>query len=88
MDILKALHDKKIKTHIVYKANLNFNRAKQYLNELHGYGLVKITSNSPSCWAVTDQGYEFLKAFENLMNLCKKQGSTNPDQSKPYEEPD
>lgn len=71
-DILREIDRGGKKTHIVYKANLNFNRCKRYMAGLFKGGLVKIKSSSPSAWAVTDQGYDFLRKYEALRKMCPK----------------
>ena len=65
-DILSAIDDGFCKTRIVYKANLNFNRCKRYINDLARGGLVKVQTTSPSTWAVTERGYELLKKHKEL----------------------
>ena len=65
-DILNAIDDGVCRTRIVYKANLNFNRCKRYMDDLFRGGLVKAQTNSPSTWAVTKRGYEFLKKHREL----------------------
>ena len=65
-DILKIIQDGARKTHIVYRANLNFTRCKRYMGELHKSGFVKKRSNSPPAWEVTERGHEFLKKHKEL----------------------
>ncbi len=68
-DILSAIDDGACKTHIVYRANLNFDRCKRYIDDLAKGGLVKVQTNSPSNWAVTERGREFLKKQRELRGL-------------------
>ncbi len=68
-DILGAIDDGACKTHIVYRANLNFGRCRRYISDLAKGGLVKAQTNSPSNWAVTERGYEFLKKHKELRGL-------------------
>lgn len=65
-DILNAIDQGDCKTHIVYRANLNFVRCKRYMGELHKSGFVKKRSNSPLAWVVTDRGREFLKKHREI----------------------
>lgn len=68
-DILDAIDDGAYKTHIVYRANLNFGWCRRYIGDLANGGLVKVQTNSPSNWAVTDRGREFLKKHGGLRGL-------------------
>ena len=56
-------------TNIVYRANLNFSRLKDYMRILLDRGFVEIVTNSPSSWVVTDKGHEFLKKHEELKGM-------------------
>ncbi|GAH93103.1 unnamed protein product [marine sediment metagenome] len=71
-DLLDAIEDGVCKTNIVYKANLNFDRCKRYIDNLAKCGLVKAQTNSPSNWAVTDRGREFLKKHGELRELLPR----------------
>ncbi len=72
-DILSAIDDGRNKTNIVYKANLNFNRCRRYMNSLIKGGLIKIQTNSPSAWAVTDRGHDFLENYRELRTILSIQ---------------
>lgn len=71
-DILRAIARGCKRTHIVYKANLNFNRCKRHMADLFKGELVEIKSSSPSTWEVTDKGREFLEKYEELMKMCPR----------------
>ncbi len=71
-DILSAIDNGACKTHIVYKANLNFGWCRRYIGDLANGGLVKVQTNSPSNWAVTDRGREFLKKYRELRGLLSQ----------------
>ena len=71
-DILDAIDDGLCKTSIVYKANLNFGRCRRYIDNLARCGLVEVQTNSPSTWAVTDRGREFLKKCGELGALLSR----------------
>ncbi len=63
-DILKvALHGAK-KSHIVYKANLNFQLGNKYLARLTSSGLIRRDSFR-DFWT-TDKGIGFINHFEGL----------------------
>ena len=65
-DILDAIDDGLCKTKVVYRANLNYDRYKRHVKNLAKGGLVKVQTNSPSTWAVTERGREFLKKRREL----------------------
>ncbi len=71
-DILSAIDRGACRTHIVYRANLNFNRCKRYISDLSKGGLIKIQTNSPSTWTVTNRGHEFLKKHRELRGLLSQ----------------
>lgn len=68
-DLLAVLERGYNITNIVCKANLNFARCKDHMRDMHARGLVKIVTNSPSSWVVTDKGHEFLKKHEELKGM-------------------
>jgi predicted transcriptional regulator len=53
------------KTHILYKANLNYYQLNRYLNELVDRGLVKECEEPYRCYMITEKGKEFL----TIMNI-------------------
>lgn len=68
-DILWAIEPGHRKTHIVYKANMNFSRCKRYMDELLGMGLIEVKTRSPPMWTVTERGREFLEKHMELRGL-------------------
>ena len=54
------------KSHLVYKANLNFSNIKGYLRVLLGKGLLKQTG---SFYEITDKGQEFRAKYRQLVNV-------------------
>lgn len=60
------------KTPIVYKANLNFKRCKEYLGELRESGLIKIESHSPLTWVVTERGKQFLETYGEIRDILPR----------------
>jgi predicted transcriptional regulator len=65
-DILKvALHGAK-KSHIVYRANLNFEVVKRYLQQLSDAGLITFPSLENRLFQTTRKGKEYIKRYENL----------------------
>jgi predicted transcriptional regulator len=63
-DILKAATYGAKKTHIVYKANLNFNVFKRYLSRLEEKGLLmKINGGQ---YITTKKGSQFLEQYNKI----------------------
>ncbi len=70
-DILKvALHGAK-KSHIVYRANLNFEVVKKYLKRLNESGLINFPSIGNRIFKTTSKGAEYINQYENLNNFMK-----------------
>jgi predicted transcriptional regulator len=57
IDVLEAGKEGTNKTNIVYKANLNFKLAREYLDLLQKHGLIENRSNK---YMTTDDGKSFL----------------------------
>lgn len=62
-DILRVTRDGAKKTHIVYKANLNFNMIKRYLKRLIGGKLLTFADGH---YTATDRGLSWLTRYEDL----------------------
>lgn len=69
LDMLEAIGDGARKTHIVYKANLNFESCRKYLNAMRNAGLVEIRIESPMKWAITEKGRVFLKKYKEFQEI-------------------
>jgi predicted transcriptional regulator len=54
------------KSHIVYKANLNFEQGQRYLDQLTSYGLIQGPTSREHAFHTTTKGLEFIKRFEGL----------------------
>jgi predicted transcriptional regulator len=67
-DILKVAIDGAKKSHLVYRANLNFSIIKDYLKDLSSSGLLTIPGNGSKLYTTTDKGIEFI----NYMNSLKQ----------------
>ena len=65
-DILRIAREGAKKTHLVYKANLNFNIVKKYLRRLSEDRL--ITSENGH-YITTDDGVKFLDKYQELTNM-------------------
>jgi predicted transcriptional regulator len=73
-DILKVTLNEAKKSHIVYKANLNFQLVKKHLDHLINSGLIAGSSSRSRVFMTTDKGVEYIKHFEDLKKL---QGEAN-----------
>ena len=73
LDILKILaHGGPLKlTHVMYKANVNCKRLKEYLDFLTEQGLVeeKILKHEKIVYAITQRGVTVLKLFRVLKEV-------------------
>lgn len=69
VDMLEAIGDGARKTHIVYKANLNFESCRRYLNSMRNAGLVEIHVGSQMKWAITEKGHAFLKKYREFKDI-------------------
>ncbi|MDA0524510.1 winged helix-turn-helix domain-containing protein [Methanococcoides alaskense] len=67
VDILNVVKKSQVtKTAIVYNANLNFNRADQYINMMMDVGLVEKTLNK---YSITDLGSEYLYKINDMDSI-------------------
>ncbi len=72
-DILKVIEDrgKARFTHILYGANLSYDRLKKYLKELIDRGLIREeTIENVTYYYLTEKGVKFLKEYEKIRKLC------------------
>ena len=65
-DILRIAKTGALKTHIVYRANLNFKIVKNYLSELLATGLLSFSS---PLYFATEKADLFLNRYEALNRL-------------------
>jgi len=56
-------------TEIIYKANLNSERAKRYVNFLLSKELIEVKRGSGKFYAITARGVEFLKDYMELKEI-------------------
>jgi predicted transcriptional regulator len=64
-DILVAAKNGAKKTHIVYRANLNFRIVKAYLRRLLEIGLLRFSSDN-HLFTTTEEGFNFLRRYNDL----------------------
>jgi len=69
-DILKVTVNGALKSHIVYKANINFQLGKKYLDRLTNSGLIIDSVNGSRVYFTTDKGREYIKQFEDFKELA------------------
>lgn len=67
-EILKVARDGAKKTHIVYKANLNFKVLEEYLEKMISAGLVTILKEKRNLIQTTEKGVTYLKNYRGFMN--------------------
>ena len=70
-EILEICMEGALKTHIIYKANLNFQKASKYLEQMEEQGLLShIYKDSKMLYMTTEKGrdlYYMLKKVQNKM---------------------
>lgn len=70
-DILKVALNGAKKSHIVYRANLNFEVVKRYLKHLSEAGLINFPSFENRLFQTTPKGKEYITRYENLNDYMK-----------------
>ena len=66
------LTEKPRRTHIMYKANLNFAQLKRYLNYLILNGLiVENNNNGKRTYQLTTKGRKLLEAYDEIIELLE-----------------
>ena len=70
-DILEVAKNGAKKSHIVYRANLNFKIVNDYLKALRNSGLIDFPDGRQQVFITTEKGTEYIKhfnAFKEYMN--------------------
>lgn len=67
-DILKVAVNGAKKSHIIYKANLNFKIGKKYINRLINSGLMIGPLGRDRVFLTTEKGVEYINQYEGLKN--------------------
>ncbi len=70
-DILKVARVGAKKTHLVYKANLNFEIVKKYLSRLSENRLI---SSENGHYITTEEGMKFLDSYQEFTSMYLKGG--------------
>ena len=75
-DILRVAREGAKKSHIVYKANLNFKLIEKYLNRLEEAGLIIKGSNGEGrVFKTTERGTEYIDHFNGFKDYMSWNGS-------------
>jgi len=73
--ILEICESKALKTHIMYKCNLNSKQIAQYLQFLQNHRLIESVKDTPSSKRVlfrtTDLGKKYMDAYQILKDIFK-----------------
>lgn len=72
-DILRIAKKGARKSHIVYKANLNFQLVERYLTKLQKAGLIVFPLHESFLFTTTSNGIEYISRYENLVNYIHYQ---------------
>ncbi len=81
-DILVAAKNGAKKTHIVYRANLNFRIVKSYLRRLLEIGLLRFSSDN-RLFTTTEEGFDFLRRYNDLKTPLG--GNNGPIERSPWQ---
>lgn len=73
--ILEICKDDALKTHIMYKCNLNSKQIAQYLRFLENHRLIESIKDNPSSkrslFRTTDLGEKYIESYRRLENIFK-----------------
>ena len=70
-DILRVAERGAKKSHIVYKANLNFKIVEGYLNTLRNSGLLVGPAGRENLFSTTEKGIGYVNHFETFKDFMK-----------------
>jgi predicted transcriptional regulator len=81
-DILHHCKENKKKSHVMQKANLNFDQVNHYLGDLQGRGLVEPSfTDGNRIYRTTNRGREFLDRYQKLIGFFKRPKSNENSKS-------
>lgn len=69
-DILVLVREPRLKTHVMYKANLSYEQSQCYLQMMRSAGLIQSTNDEKL--VVTEKGYKFLQLHEQTKFLLQE----------------
>lgn len=67
-DVLRIAKEGAKKSHIVYKANLNFELVNTYLKHLQETGLINFAPDDDHLFKTTSKGVEYINQYTKLVN--------------------
>jgi predicted transcriptional regulator len=70
-EILKIAQKGAKKTHIVYKANLNFKVLREYVEKMEQAGLITILEEKRKTIKTTDKGLIYLENYNGFMKYVE-----------------
>lgn len=70
-DILRIALEGAKKSHIVYRANLNFEVVKKYLKLLFDSGLIGLNTDDKRLFQTTPKGKDYLNQYRNLTKFMR-----------------
>jgi predicted transcriptional regulator len=76
--ILQVARNGAKKSHIVYKANLNFKIGKKYLDRLINSGLLKAPSEGGRFFRTTEKGVDYINYFQGLKDYLRPLTPASP----------
>lgn len=71
-NILEVARDGAKKSHIVYKANLNFKIVKKYLGTLNRASLITVPEERGKLFWTTEKGFKYLDHYKGLKEYMKE----------------
>lgn len=74
IEILNNTHTPVKKTHLLYKAGINFHQLDRYLDLLKSKGMITVVEEPFNGYQITEKGIQFLELF-NTKGITIKAGS-------------
>jgi predicted transcriptional regulator len=71
------LSEPKLKTHIMYGANLSYSQSRYYLELLSSGNLIHRLNDKK--WVTTEKGDKFLKLYDEAETMFKHNALANPE---------
>jgi predicted transcriptional regulator len=65
IEVLKNIREPTKKTHLLYKAGVNFHQLDRYLGLLLSIGLVRTVTEPFNGYQITEKGIQFLDLFDS-----------------------
>ena len=71
-DILRVAESGAKKSHIVYKANLNFKIVEDYLDKLRNSGMITGPQGKENIFCTTEKGTKYISHFETFKDFVNQ----------------